>query len=114
MTGTQRLRARATASIVLVVAMAGVAAAAGQPPAGGGSGVVEGRVVDAANGSPLPGATVIATGTAAQTSTDRDGVFRLSGVPAGDRTVVVTISDGKTRSSRRRSSPERPHGSTSR
>jgi len=75
---------------VLVVAMAAVTAAAMQPPAGGGSGVVEGRVVDAATGSPLPGATVIATGTAAQTSTDRDGVFRLAGVPAGDRTVVVS------------------------
>jgi TonB-dependent receptor len=90
MTWTQRLRARAIAGIVLLFALTVVDARAAQAPAGAGSGVVEGRVVDAANGSPLPGATVIATGTAAQTSSDRDGVFRLSGVPAGDRTVVVT------------------------
>src|SRR5262245_41281763 len=63
---------------------------AAQTPASGGAGVVEGRVVDAVTGNPLPGATVVATGTAAQASTDRDGVFRLAGVPAGDRTVVIT------------------------
>jgi len=64
--------------------------AAAQPPPLVGSGVVEGRVVDAATGEPLPGAQVLVTGSAAETSTDRDGRFRLSAVPAGDRTVVVT------------------------
>ena len=64
--------------------------AAAQPPPTVGSGVVEGRVVDAATGEPLPGAQVLVTGSAAETSTDRDGRFRLSAVPAGDRTVVVT------------------------
>ena len=64
--------------------------AAAQPPPMVGSGVVEGRVVDAATGEPLPGAQVLVTGSAAETSTDRDGRFRLSAVPAGDRTVVVT------------------------
>ena len=36
------------------------------------------------------GRQVLVTGSAAETSTDRDGRFRLSAVPAGDRTVVVT------------------------
>jgi TonB-dependent receptor len=74
---------------MVAVAAGAMDAGAAQAPAAG-SGVVEGRVVDAVTSSPLQGATVIATGTAAQTSTDRDGIFRLSGVPAGDRTVVVT------------------------
>ena len=52
--------------------------------------MIEGRVVDAATGEPLPGAQVIVTGSSAEASTDRDGRFRLSAVPAGDRTVVVT------------------------
>ncbi len=93
MTWTPRPWSRAGAGFVLVVAMAAAAvdARAGQAP-GSGSGVVEGRVVDAANGSPLPAAAVIATGTAAQTSTDRDGLFRLTGAPAGDRTVVVAMN----------------------
>jgi TonB-dependent receptor len=66
-------------------------AAAGQPPSPpSGAGVIEGRVVDATTGDPLPGAAVIVTGSAGQASTNRDGVFRLTGVPAGDRTVVVT------------------------
>jgi len=51
--------------------------AAAQPPPMAGSGVVEGRVVDAATGEPLPGAQVLVTGSAAETSTDRDGRFRL-------------------------------------
>jgi hypothetical protein len=53
--------------------------AAAQPPPTVGSGVVEGRVVDAATGEPLPGAQVLVTDSAAETSTDRDGRFRLSG-----------------------------------
>ena len=64
-------------------------AAFAQPPAVG-SGVIEGRVVDSATGEPLPGAQVLVTGSTAETSTDRDGRFRLAAVPAGDRTVVVT------------------------
>src|SRR5262245_33155769 len=76
----------------LLVALASMgflaASAAAQPPAG--AGVIEGRVVDAVTGDPLPGATVMVTGSPGQASTGRDGVFRLTGVPAGDRSVVVT------------------------
>ena len=83
---------RLVSHLFLVLIVAGVTArhAAAQPPPTVGSGVVEGRVVDAATGEPLPGAQVLVTGSAAETSTDRDGRFRLSAVPAGDRTVVVT------------------------
>lgn len=56
----------------------------------GPTGAIEGRVTDAGSGEPLPGARVIAAGTAAEASTDRDGHFVLAAVPAGDRTIVVT------------------------
>src|SRR5262249_51261667 len=55
-----------------------------------GSGNIEGRVVDAATGDALPGAKIVVLGTAAETSTDRDGVFRLAGVPVGSQTLVIT------------------------
>ena len=76
-------------TVVAAMLASGAATAAAQPPASG-AGVIEGRVVDAATGDPLPGATVLVTGTAAQASTGRDGTFRVTGVPAGDRSVVVT------------------------
>ena len=92
---TVRLSARAhvcriaALSGILVLTLAGMDAAA-QTPAPAGIGVIEGRVVDAATGTPLPGATVVVSGTASQTSSDRDGVFRLVAVPAGNQAVVVT------------------------
>src|SRR5262245_66230593 len=90
MTPTERPWVSRCFVFVFALGSSAVETRAAQTPASVGSGVVEGRVVDAASGNPLPGATVLATGTAAQTSTDRDGVFRLAGVPAGDRSVVVT------------------------
>jgi len=54
------------------------------------SGIVEGRVADAATGDPLPGAKLTIPGSAIETSTDRQGFFRLSGVPAGQHTILVT------------------------
>src|SRR5207237_5225605 len=53
-------------------------------------GVIEGRVVDAGTGDPLPGAKIIVTGATTETSTDRDGVFRLASVPPGIRSLVVS------------------------
>ena len=77
--------------LVLVLTLAAALASApfllAQPT---GPGVVEGRVVDAASGEPLPGAKVIVTGLAAEASTDRDGRFRLAAVPAGPHSVVIT------------------------
>jgi hypothetical protein len=54
------------------------------------SGAIEGRVTDAATGDPLPGAKVMVADTAAEASTDREGRFRLSAVPSGGHSVVIT------------------------
>ncbi|MEJ8802138.1 SusC/RagA family TonB-linked outer membrane protein [Pontibacter sp. H249] len=45
--------------------------------------VVRGRVLSAANQSPLPGATVLVKGTEQGTTADVDGYFTLQSVPAG-------------------------------
>jgi TonB-dependent receptor len=54
------------------------------------SGTIEGRVLDKRTGNPLPGASVHVDGTSASVSTDRSGEYRLAGVPAGSRTLVVS------------------------
>jgi len=54
------------------------------------SGVVSGRVLDGVTKAALPGAEVTVEGTQLKTSTDRDGDFRIAGVPAGTRTLIVT------------------------
>jgi len=82
--------AHIVACAVLALLFHATGGAALAQPAAGGSGVIEDRVVDSASGEPLPGVQVPVTGSTAETSTDRDGRFRLSAVPAGDRTVVVT------------------------
>ncbi len=66
----------------------GAALSAAQAPA---AGVVSGRVVDGSRGEPLPGALVRIEGTALSAPTDRQGAFRLTGVPAGPQTVVVSF-----------------------
>ena len=79
--------------VILLSAMAfGSSPAVAQERDGatGRPGVVEGRVVEAGTGEPLPGAKVIVTGATTETSTDRDGFFRLASVPPGRRSVVVT------------------------
>jgi TonB-dependent receptor len=55
-----------------------------------GTGVVSGRVVDAARGEALVGASVRIEGTALQVATDRQGSFRLIGAPVGAQTLVVS------------------------
>ncbi|MFB6249835.1 MAG: TonB-dependent receptor [Salinibacter sp.] len=55
------------------------------------TGVVEGRVVDASGGVPLPGANVVVDGTNIGTSTNQNGQFRLDGVPAGSQTLTVSF-----------------------
>ena len=61
-----------------------------QSPSSASSGVVEGRVTDATTGEALPGARLAIPGSAIETSTDRQGMFRLTGVPAGQQTILVS------------------------
>ncbi|MEZ4700942.1 MAG: TonB-dependent receptor [Rhodothermales bacterium] len=54
------------------------------------NGGVEGVVKDRATGELLPGATVVVDGTALGTATDSDGRYRLTGVPDGPQTLIVS------------------------
>ena len=54
-------------------------------------GVVQGRIVDASDGSPLPGANVIVEGTTIGASTNQNGRYQLTGVPAGSQTLVASF-----------------------
>ena len=60
------------------------------------TGVVQGRVVDANEGSPLPGANVVVEGTSVGTSTNQDGQFRLPNVPTGEQTLTVSFVSYQT------------------
>ena len=53
-------------------------------------GIIEGRVLDARSSDPLPGATVRVEDTGVSTATDNTGAFRLTGVPPGMHTILVT------------------------
>ena len=54
------------------------------------TGVVTGRVVDAGDGTPLPGANVILDGTSTGASTDAEGRFEIRAVPTGTQRLVVS------------------------
>jgi len=74
----------------VVLALATMSGACGQVAFAQESGVMAGRVLDAQRGGPLTGALVRVEGTALSTASDDQGAFRLAGVPAGSRTVLVT------------------------
>ena len=74
--------------VVAILALFAPQAAAQAPTAS--FGVVEGRVTDGATGEALPGARLTIPGSAIETSTDREGLFRLTGVPAGQQTILVS------------------------
>ena len=79
---------RSITLVVLVLALCGVSvAASAQTPA---TGTLESRVLDGTTGDPLPGATVAVEGTPLLATTDRMGSVRLSGVPVGDQTLIVS------------------------
>jgi TonB-dependent receptor len=78
-----RALARALGVAVCLASSAGEASAADE------HGSIAGRVLDSTNSNPLPGAAVRVDGTNIQTSTDRTGTFRLTGVPTGERTLIV-------------------------
>ncbi|GAA4312268.1 TonB-dependent receptor [Mucilaginibacter gynuensis] len=54
------------------------------------SGTITGKVVDE-NNLPLPAATVVVKGKSISTSTDANGFYKLSNVPAGAQTVVISF-----------------------
>jgi outer membrane receptor protein involved in Fe transport len=55
------------------------------------TGRIEGRVVDAATGQPLPGAAVAVQGSQVGANTGADGRFVLARVPAGARQLTATL-----------------------
>jgi anti-sigma factor RsiW len=52
-------------------------------------GVVEGRVIDKKNEQGIAGASVIMPGTSLAVSTDKDGRFSITNVPAGEQHFIV-------------------------
>jgi TonB-dependent receptor len=62
------------------------------------TGIVEGRIVDASGGSPLPGANVVVEGTSIGTSTDQNGRYQLTSVPTGSQTLTVSFVSYQTTS----------------
>ena len=54
-------------------------------------GAVTGQVTEAGSGAPLPGANVVIEGTNVGTSADRTGRYRLSDIPAGSQTLLVSF-----------------------
>ena len=52
---------------------------------------VQGRVVDAETGQPLPGAHVFLNGSTLGTITDADGRYRLDNLPPGSPEIVASM-----------------------
>ena len=77
-----------TSRLVLLLAAA-IALAPSATARAQSSGTVVGRVVDADTRAPLPGADVRLDGTAFAAASDRTGGFRITGVPAGQYTLLV-------------------------
>lgn len=73
-----------------LLAAAGAAVSARAQSPDEGTGTVTGTVTDAEEGNPLPGANVGMPGIERGTSTDRDGRFRIEGVPTGTYELVVS------------------------
>jgi len=60
------------------------------------TGTVEGTILDAESGDPLPGATVQIPGTGVGTATDIDGQYEITGVTAGAQTLSVSFVGYRT------------------
>ncbi|MGV8092092.1 MAG: TonB-dependent receptor domain-containing protein [Mangrovibacterium sp.] len=56
-----------------------------------GTGSLKGRIVEAETSEPLPGATVLISGTQFGTTSDADGYYLLEKVPAGKYTIEVSF-----------------------
>ncbi len=77
--------------VLVVLVLIGTATLAFSDAAAQSTGIIEGQVVDAGDGSPLPGANVVVEGTSIGTSTDPDGRFRLTSVPTGPQTLTASF-----------------------
>jgi TonB-dependent starch-binding outer membrane protein SusC len=58
--------------------------------------IVSGVVKDGATGAPIAGAKVQVGGTEIVTTTDENGLFLISGVPAGEVSIQVTAAEHET------------------
>ena len=61
-------------------------------PAAAGTGVIEGRVLNASSGTYLNNARIVVEGSNLQAYTDDSGTFRLRNVPAGNVTLKVSYA----------------------
>src|SRR5262245_11801759 len=73
--------------LILIFASLSIAPATAQGQSD--TGVVQGRVLDAATTEPMEGATVTLRNTSIAAVTLHDGSFRLSGVPSGPQILVI-------------------------
>jgi iron complex outermembrane recepter protein len=76
------------ATLLLGPLLGPVPATTGDLRIGADSAVIEGRVVDAATGAPLPGTQVRVVGLGRQDITHEDGEFHLLNLPAGRHTIL--------------------------
>lgn len=67
-----------------------------QAAAAAQTGALEGRVTDAETGLPLAAANIVVEGTVLGTMSDREGRYRLPGVPAGRQRVVFSVMGYET------------------
>jgi TonB-dependent receptor len=82
------------AAALLLSIIAGATTSAAQTSGG----IVQGRVTDALTSETLAGATVRIDGTPLRAVTDRDGRFRITGVPAGKQVLVIAYLGRKDKS----------------
>ena len=74
--------------LICLALTASIAVPHAQTPA---TGAITGRVVDSTSGQTVAGATVLVDKMNLSATTDRLGDFRITGVPAGAREIVVTF-----------------------
>src|SRR5262249_14663737 len=83
---------RRSAALALALVLGAALTARAQP--GPATGELSGVVVERASERPLVGIVVTVVGSERSAITDEEGRFRLSGMPAGTLTLVLTPPDG--------------------
>jgi len=74
--------------VLVVLFLIGAATLAFSDAAAQSAGIIEGQVVDAGDGSPLPGANVVVEGTSIGTSTDPVPAHERPGRPADPNGIL--------------------------